>query len=113
MQTVAFREITTPFERAERLRKRAVLVTAHHQVVLRIEQILIVQCSLAIRLKFFVRLAQLLAQLPDTPVVVGIFQRPGSILIDSDIARNIAETVVVFPAKASRRAHLRMHFVSA
>lgn len=113
MQTVAFREVTAPFQRAERPLERAVEVLSDHQPVLRIVEIPVIECGLGVRRKLFLAASQGLAELVDAPVIVGIFKRPGGVLVDAYVARDIAEAVVIFPAESACRTDLRMDGVGS
>ena len=62
MQAVPFGEVSSPFERTERTRETAVPVLPDHQVVLRIEEVAVVEGCLGIRSQLFLALAQGLAE---------------------------------------------------
>ena len=109
MQAVAFGEVASPFQRAERPLERAVEVLSDHQPVLRIVEIPVIECGLGVRRKLFLAAAQSLAELVDAPIIVGIFKSPGGILVDAYITRDIAEAVVIFPTESACGIHLRVN----
>ena len=111
MEAVALGEVTAPFERAERTGKRTVSILADHKLVFRVIEIPVVQCSFAVRLQFRLRLAQSLAEHIDAPVIVGILESTSRIFLDTDIARHVAQTVIIFPAETACRTYLRMNLV--
>ena len=113
MQAVAFGEVASPFQRAERPLERAVEVLSDHQPVLRIVEIPVIECGLGVRRKLFLAAAQSLAELVDAPIIVGIFKSPGGILVDAYITRDIAEAVVIFPTESACRTDLRMDGVGS
>ena len=111
VEAVAFGEVASPLERAERSFEGSVHVLAHHQLVFRIIEVPVIHGCLCIRCKLLLALAECLSEGVDAPVVVGIFKGPGSILIDSDIAGDVAETVVILPAEPSGRLDRRVYGV--
>ena len=111
MEAVAFREVAAPLERAERTGKRTFSILADHKLVFRVIEIPVVQCSFAVRLQFRLRLAQSLAEHIDAPVIVGILESTSRIFLDADIARHVAQTVIIFPAETACRTYLRMNLV--
>ena len=58
-------------------------------------------------------LAEGLAKLIDAPVVVGIFEGAGDVLVDLHVVGHVAEAVVIFKSESSRRRYLRMYSIGA
>ena len=112
VQAVPFREVSAPLQGREGPTEAAVLRPAVHQAHFRIVELAIVLCSSLVGRKFFLRLTQRQAQLPDAPVVIGVFQRAGGVLADAHVAGHVAQRVVVLPAQAAGRAGFRMHGMS-
>ena len=103
--TVALREGIAPFQGVERLCELPVLQSASHQFRLRVEQVLVVHRPLGVDADLLLRLAEGLAQLVDAPVVVGIFERTGGVLVDLHVVGHVAQSVVVFVAQSARGTH--------
>ena len=82
---ITLSEGITPFQRIERLHKLSILQFATHQLRLSVEEMLVVQGALAINGNLLLGFTKSLAQLEDTPVVVGVFQGTGSTLPDIQI----------------------------
>ena len=105
---VTLGECISPFIRAERLLERPVLVASAHETGRAVEDIPVVHCTLCPFVQLLLRPAHLLGYLQDAPVVVGIFQCTGNILVDLDIIRHIADSVVVFVSETARGIDFRM-----
>ena len=90
MPAVSFGKSIPPFEWRERRHESAVLFLSPHQPGFRIKQIFIVQGPTGKQVDFRFRTLQFLGQLIDTPVIIGIFQRTGRILMDVYITGHIA-----------------------
>ena len=103
---VAFGEGVTPLERVEGCLELAVLQLAAHQTGLGVEYLAVVHGAQLEWAQLLVLLAQCLAHLVDTPVVVGILQGTGHILLDVYIVGHIAQLVVVFVSETAGRAYL-------
>jgi len=107
MPAVSFSEGITPFIRAERRLERAVEVFAPHQPALNVKDVFIVPGPGSVKVNLFLRPAQLLCQLPQAPVCVGVLQGTRHILIYAGIVGHITQPVVVFspiPADGMHRA---------
>ena len=98
MPAVALGEGVTPFQRAEGRLERPVLEPAAHEFGFGIKHVAVVHRPLGIDLDFTLGLAQCLAQAVDAPVVVGILQRPGHTLVDTDIVGDVTQFVVILVA---------------
>ena len=113
VEAISLREVPTPFERAERTLEGPVEVLADHQFVLRIVEILVVHRGLRIRGEFLLTLSESLAESVDAPVVISIFEGPGGVLVDLNIARDIAQAVVIFPSHPAGGTYFRMDSVGS
>ncbi len=105
---VAFREVAAPFQRRERQSERSVGATAAHERCRWEENIAVVAGTAGIRLQFAGGAAESESKTVDAPVVVGILQRAGHAFIDANIARHVAQTVIVVETETARGAHRRM-----
>ena len=105
---VALGEGVTPLERAEGCLKGAVGEAATHEARLAIKHVAVVHGAFPIHLYLALRLAQSLSQTVDTPVVVGILQRPGHALVDADTVGDIPQLIVLFISQAAGGFHLWM-----
>ena len=104
--TVALCEDIAPLQRVVRCLEFAVLLLAAHQLGFWIEEVAVVHGALLIRSQFLRFLAQSLSKLIDAPIIVGIFQRTGSTLVDLYVARHIAQLVVILIACSTRRSDI-------
>ena len=111
MPTIPFRESISPFQRRERSHELAVFILSTHQLGFLIKQVFIVHRTFGIQVKFFFRTSQVFCDLVDAPVVIGIFQRTGGILVDLHIIRHIAQFVVIFMSEATGRRNRRMYIL--
>ena len=111
MPTVSFGEGVTPLQGIERRLKCTVFILAAHQLMNRVEKIPVVQRTFGKRSQFFLRLAERKSQLVDAPIVIGILQRTGCILVDPHIIRHITQLVVILMSQTSGRGNLGMHFL--
>ena len=109
MQRISLCKIASPLERRERPAEGPVSGPSVHQTVLRIVEIAVVESRGLVRLNFGLRLAQGLAETPDAPVVVSVFESAGGTLANAGVARHIAEAVIQLPAETAARRHRRMH----
>ena len=95
MPGIALGEGIAPFERAERSLELAVLVASTHQIGTFVKNVAVVEGMFAEGCKLFLRFAESLAKLVDAPVVVGIFESSGYILVYLYVVGHIAELVVI------------------
>ena len=99
---VTLGEGITPFQRREGGHELAILQAATHQVGLLVEEVTIVQRTASEKLLLLLRTIQVLRQLPDAPVIVGILQRASSVLVDLHVVRYITQRVVIFVSTTAR-----------
>ena len=111
MPTVSFGEGVTPLQGIERRLECTVFILAAHQLMNRVEKIPVVQRTFGKRSQFFLRLAQRKSQLVDAPIVIGILQRTGCILVDTHIIGHITQLVVILMPQASGRGNIGMHIL--
>ena len=113
MPAVSFGKGITPLQGIERRLERTVLILAAHQLVGRVEKIPVVQRAFGERSQFFLRLAERKSkkELVDAPIVIGILQRTGCILVDTHIIGHITQLVVILMSQASGRGNLGMHIL--
>ena len=109
MPAISFRESISPFQRRERSHKLAVLILSTHQFGLFIKQVFIVHCTFGIQIQFLFRTSQVFCNLVDAPVIIGIFQRTGGILVNLYIIRHISQFIVIVMPKAASRRNCRMY----
>ena len=110
---IAFGEGVAPLEGIEGGLELAVFHPAAHEAGFRVEDVLVVHGMLAERLQLGLRLAEFLAELVDTPVVIGIFKSAGHGLVDLDVVWDIAEAVVVIETEATGGGDTGVHGVGA
>ena len=96
MPAVTLGEGVAPLQRRERCLELAVLVATAHELGLGVKHVLIVVGACEERFELFLALAQGFTKLVDAPVVVGILECAGHVLVNLDIVRHIAELVVIF-----------------
>ena len=96
MPAIPFCKSISPFQRRERSHEVAVLILSAHQLGLLIKQVFIVHCTFGIQIQFFFGTSQIFCNLVDTPIIIGIFQRTSSILVNLYIIRHIAQFIVIF-----------------
>ena len=99
---VSLGEGIAPLQRRERRLEGAVLVAAPHQAALLVEHIPIVQRPLGEKFLFLLRTVQSLGHPVDAPVIVGILQRAGHVLVDTYIVGDIAQFIIILVSQAAR-----------
>ena len=114
VQRIAFDEIAVaPLDWIEVAAELAVAPAPVRETVLRVNHVAPVPGVLSVLRRLLFALADRLAELPDTPVVVGVFERARDRSVPAVVVRDVAERIVVRDAPATGRALLRMLVVRA
>ena len=101
MPAVPFAEVIAPVGRPEVGVEATLVVAAHHELLLGIIDVAVVEAALLVDADFALGSAQLLAQCVDAPVVVGIFERAGHAL-SRQVAGHIAQAVIGLESHPAR-----------
>ena len=108
---ISFGKSISPFKGIKRRLERTVGILSTHQFRFRIKQVAIVLTSFFINVQFLGRTSQFLAHTIDTPVIISIFQRTCSTLIDLYIVWYVTHFIIIFISTTSGSGNSRMYTV--